>query len=74
MPKLPVVSGAEVVKVLTKAGWQFGRQRGDHVTLVKSGSIYIITVPMKREIKKGLLSDIIKEAGLSVDQFKQLLK
>ena len=74
MPKLPVVSGAEVVKVLTKAGWQFARQRGDHVTLVKSGSIYIITVPMKREIKKGLLSDIIKEAGLSVDQFNELLE
>jgi predicted RNA binding protein YcfA (HicA-like mRNA interferase family) len=39
MPKLPVLNGAEVVKAFQKDGWQFDRQRGSHVVLIKPGHI-----------------------------------
>ncbi len=46
MPKLPRVSGREAVRVFQKAGWDVARQRGSHVVLIKSGSIYTLSIPL----------------------------
>jgi predicted RNA binding protein YcfA (HicA-like mRNA interferase family) len=74
MPKLPVVSGKEVVKALTKTGYEVDHQKGNHVTLRRIEYPHRrVTVPMHKEIAKGTLKAILTEAGLSVDEFIELL-
>ena len=72
MSKLPLLSWREVVKALTKAGFQVARQRGSHLILVKNERI--VPVPKHEQIKKGLLMAIIEEAGLTKEEFQKLLK
>jgi predicted RNA binding protein YcfA (HicA-like mRNA interferase family) len=67
-----VLSWREVVKALAKAGFQVARQKGSHLILVKED--VIVPVPKHQEIKKGLLLEIITEAGLSREEFMQLIK
>ncbi|MBW6517313.1 MAG: type II toxin-antitoxin system HicA family toxin [ANME-2 cluster archaeon] len=69
--KLPVVSGEKVIKVLLKAGFVKVRQRGSHVRLenIEGDDIIKVTVPLHNSLKKGTLSRIIKEAGLTNDEF-----
>ncbi len=74
--KLPVVSGKEAIKALTKAGFVVIRQRGNHVRLEKEadGDIIKITVPLHDPVKKGTLCRIIKDARLNNDEFIDLLQ
>ena len=72
MSKLPLLSWREVVKALTKAGFQVARQKGSHLILVKNE--YIVPVPKHQEIKRGLLLEIIAEANLTKEEFLKLLK
>jgi predicted RNA binding protein YcfA (HicA-like mRNA interferase family) len=48
--------------------------RGSHVTLFKPHHPVVLTVPLHRELGRGLLRDLIRKAGLTVDEFTQLLK
>ncbi len=74
MSKLPVVSGKEVVKALAKIGYQFDHQRGSHIVVRQTFEPYRrITVPDHKEIAKGTLRKILRDAGLSVDEFANLL-
>jgi predicted RNA binding protein YcfA (HicA-like mRNA interferase family) len=73
MPRLPLVSGDEAVRVFEKAGWEVSRQRGSHVVLVKPGSIYSLSIPLHNELGPGLLRDQIRKSGLTVDEFIDLL-
>lgn len=74
MTKLPVVSGREVVRVLEKLGYQFDRQRGSHITLRQEQPPHRrMTVPDHAEVAKGTLRAIIRQAGISVDEFISLL-
>jgi len=71
---LPRISGREAVKALTRIGYQEDRQRGSHIILRQSSYPHRrITVPDHREIAKGTLRAIIREAGLTVDEFKALI-
>lgn len=74
MSVLPRVSGREVVKALTKVGYEQDRQRGSHIIL-RQGSYphRRITMPDHKEVAKGTLRAIIRETGLTVDEFKTLL-
>lgn len=72
MSRLPLLSWREVVKVLAKAGFQIARQKGSHLILIKDESI--VPVPKHKEIKRGLLMEIIAEAGLTKEEFLKLLK
>ncbi len=74
MPKLPVVSGREVVKALHKLGYEVDHQTGSHLILrhVKEPHRRI-TVPNHPEIAKGTLRAIISDAGLTVEEFLNLL-
>ncbi len=67
MPKLPVVSGAEVVRVLERLGFVVARQRGSHIVL-RRGSMGCV-VPNHRELKVGTLVGLLKQAGVSPDEF-----
>ena len=71
MSKLPLLSWREVVKALGKAGFKMIRQKGSHIILVKDERI--VPVPRHAEIKRGLLMEIIMEAGLTKEEFLRLL-
>ncbi|WP_461863927.1 type II toxin-antitoxin system HicA family toxin [Thermococcus sp.] len=74
MTKLPRdVSGADAIKVLKKLGYFPARQRGSHVVLV-SFEGKMIVVPLHKRLKTGLLRAIIREAGLTVRRFIELLE
>jgi predicted RNA binding protein YcfA (HicA-like mRNA interferase family) len=71
---LPRVSGLEVVKALAKAGYEQDRQRGSHIILRQVSYPHRrIVVPNHKEVAKGTLRAIIREAGFTVDEFKALL-
>lgn len=72
MSKLPQLSWREVVKALTKAGFQVVRQKGSHLILVKDERI--VPIPRHRVIKRGLLQAIIIEAGLRREEFRKLVR
>jgi len=69
--KLPIVSGFDAVKALTKAGFEIKRRKGSHVVLQKG--IIVLSVPLHRTLKKGTLRAIIRQAGLTVEEFLELL-
>ena len=74
MSELPRASGRDVVKALTKAGYEQDRQRGSHIILRQAASPHRrIVVPDHKEVAKGTLRAIIRQAGLTVDEFKALL-
>jgi predicted RNA binding protein YcfA (HicA-like mRNA interferase family) len=67
------VSGAEAIGALKKAGFAFVRQHGSHVILRRSNPFAQTTVPDHRELDRGTLRAIIRQAGLTVDEFNNLL-
>ncbi len=72
--RLPSVRPRQVLRALQRAGWEIYRTRGSHVSLRKEGCPYVVTVPMHtREMPKGTLTDIIKDAGLTPEEFADLL-
>ena len=74
MPKLPAVSGSDVVKALTKIGFFIDHQTGSHVIMRREGEKALtITVPQHRELKKGTLKAIIRQSGLTAEEFENLL-
>ncbi len=74
MSVLPRVSGREVVKALTRVGYEQDRQRGSHIILRQTSYPHRrVTVPDHKEVAKGTLRAIIRESGLTVDEFKALL-
>ncbi len=69
---LKLVSGAEAVKKLQRAGWTVMRQKGSHVMLIKPGYQWTLSVPQHDEIGPGLLRKLLKQAGLTVEEFNKL--
>ena len=67
MPKLPILSGDEVIRMLELLGFERIRQKGSHVVLRRAGIGCVI--PVHREIKTGTLASIIRQAGLTTEEF-----
>jgi predicted RNA binding protein YcfA (HicA-like mRNA interferase family) len=67
MPKLPRVSGAEVIRALQRLGFEKIRQNGSHVVMRK-GAVGCV-VPMHSELKVGTLAGVLRQAGVSADTF-----
>ena len=72
MPSLPVLSGTEVIRALEKLGFIVLRQRGSHVIL-RRGSAGCV-VPNHRELKTGTLAGLLRQAGISPEEFLQSLR
>jgi predicted RNA binding protein YcfA (HicA-like mRNA interferase family) len=72
-PGLPVVSGESLIKALGKDGWTVKRQRGSHVRLKKPGRRTALVVPLHRELKRGTLAGILRDADLSAEDLRSLL-
>jgi predicted RNA binding protein YcfA (HicA-like mRNA interferase family) len=71
VPKLPVISGEELVRALIKAGFRQVRQRGSHVSLEKG--LHRTVVPLHEELAKGTILGILKQCGLSRGDLIELL-
>lgn len=74
--KLPRLSGREIIKILAKCGFNIARQKGSHIILVKEtdkGKRSVV-VPNHDEVDKGTLLEIIRQAGLTRDEFINFLK
>lgn len=75
MAKLPSVSGERLVRALKRAGFEVLRQKGSHVALEKrvGEKAFRTVVPQHSTIAKGTLSDILKQAGLTIEELLELL-
>lgn len=76
MQKLPVASGHKAIKALTKTGFEVVGRKGSHVRLKKKTPIktYIVIVPLHPEIKTGTLKSILRQAGLTREEFIELIR
>jgi predicted RNA binding protein YcfA (HicA-like mRNA interferase family) len=73
MTKLPVVSGRQLVHVLEQSGFVFDRQRGSHIMLFRSDPPTTLSVPDHRELDRGTLRAILRQAGISPSRLMELL-
>lgn len=71
MPKLPVLSGRDVRRVLESHGFQLVRQRGSHMVMQRSAADGTTTIPIPDhdELRTGTLRSIIRQSGLAVEEF-----
>lgn len=74
--KLPRLSGREVIKILSKQGFKVARQKGSHIILVKESDKgkKAVVVPNHNEVDKGTLLEIIRQSGLTRNEFLRLVK
>ena len=72
MPSLPVVSGSDTVRALQRLGFVVVRQRGSHIVLRKGSQGCV--VPNHHQIKIGTLAGLLKQGGISVDDFIDALR
>lgn len=73
MSGLPRISGRECVKALNKAGFYLKRQEGSHMILRRDNPFGQVVVPDHKELDRGTLRAIVRQPGLSVDEFVKLL-
>lgn len=74
--KLPILSGFEICKALSKDGFYEVSRKGSHIKMKKrldSGRILTVIVPNHKEVKRGMLKAIINQAGLNNQTFLELL-
>jgi len=71
--KLPAISGRVHVKVLKKASFYTIRQKGSHIVLRKNTPFYQLVVPDHKELDRETLRAIIRQSGMSVDEFIKLM-
>ncbi len=71
MPKLPHISGAQAVKALERLGFVVARQSGSHIILRKGSNGCV--VPNHKEIKVGTLAGVLRQAGVSAEEFLRVL-
>jgi predicted RNA binding protein YcfA (HicA-like mRNA interferase family) len=75
LPKIPPVTSVELIKIVQLKGFQIVRQKGSHVILInKEKNRIVVPVHPGKEIKPGLLRAILREAGISREDFDKLLK
>ena len=72
MPLLPIISGDEFVKAVRKIGYDWDHTEGSHMILLHP-SRRRLSVPRHKELGRGLLRALIRDAGLNRDDFIGLL-
>jgi predicted RNA binding protein YcfA (HicA-like mRNA interferase family) len=66
-------SGKDIVKALRRTGFVVDHQRGSHIFMHNLEKNISVVIPLHKEIKKGTLNNIIKKAGLTIDELKALV-
>jgi len=76
MPKIPIASGKDLVKVFSKFGYEVVRQKGSHIRLVNKNnpSYPPLTVPDHKEVSIGVMRKLIRDSGIGVEDLIDLLK
>ncbi len=76
MPKLPVISGRDAIRAFEAAGFLVLKRRGkgSHIVLIRRDPTTILTVPDHKELDRGTLRAIIRQAGMTIEEFLQLLR
>lgn len=73
-----VVSGKEVMKALLKNGFTFDRSKGGHYQLIKvvDGTQRLVTIPVhgNRDLHISIIRSIIKQSGMSEEEFEKMFK
>lgn len=72
MAELPVVSGKEAIRAFERLGYEQVRQKGSHVFMRCVGRPSI-SVPLHDPIKRGTLRSLIRDAGITVEEFRDAL-
>ena len=73
MPRMPTVTAKEAIRALRRDGWQITSQVGNHAHLTHATKPGKVTVAMHGgTIKDGTMNSILKQAGLTADQFREL--
>ena len=70
--RLPQVSGREAARVFERAGFVFDHQRGSHMILYREADGRHLSVPDHRELGRGILRKLIRQAGLTPEEFARL--
>lgn len=74
MGHLPVVSGKELIRALSKLGYELDHQTGSHIILRNEHPPHRrLTVPNHQTIAKGTLRQIMRDAGISIEELVELL-
>ena len=75
MREFPTLTAKQVVSAFQKVGFVIERKKGSHQILKKRGHKYHLSVPdhQQQPLKRGLLRRLIRDAGLSVEEFLELL-
>lgn len=73
MPRLPILSGDEFVKAVRKIGYVWDHTEGSHMILFNPNKRRL-SVPRHKELGPGLLTNLIRDAGLTREEFIKLLK
>jgi predicted RNA binding protein YcfA (HicA-like mRNA interferase family) len=74
MSRLPTISGADAVRAFGRLGYEVDHQTGSHIILRNRTPPYRrLTIPNHRELAKGTLRSLIREAGLTVEQMIALI-
>lgn len=69
MSELPRISGHDAVRAFGHAGFEMVRQRGSHAILKKEAHPLLLSVPLHDELKRGTLRRLIRDSGLTVEEF-----
>ncbi|MFH0765443.1 MAG: type II toxin-antitoxin system HicA family toxin [Calditrichota bacterium] len=72
MPKLPVLSGEDLIRALTKGGFIKVRQKGSHVSMCKGR--FRTVIPLHQDLSPGTLLGILRQAGLTKEDLRRLLE
>ena len=72
MPKLPGVNHLDAVRALEKAGFRIARQ-AKHIVMVNVEGTRILTVPRHNPVNAYTMGGIVRDAGLTIDEFRKLL-
>ncbi|MFZ2603672.1 MAG: type II toxin-antitoxin system HicA family toxin [Candidatus Omnitrophota bacterium] len=73
MSRLPRISGQDCVKAFCKAGFYFKRQHGSHIILRRDNPFAQLVIPNHKELDKGTLRAIIRQADLKIEEFIRFL-
>jgi predicted RNA binding protein YcfA (HicA-like mRNA interferase family) len=73
MSRLPVISGLQLMKALTKLGFVQHRTKGSHAIMVRDSPRKLVSVPLHAELDRGTLRSIIREAGIDAERLRELL-
>ena len=69
MTRLGNISGRDAVKAFQKAGWQPIGQVGSHLVMIKPGVRVNLSIPQHKELSVGTLRALIRNAGMTVEEF-----